>query len=84
MSSQTSTLDSSRTRYCLETCATCHGSGLACEACDSKGWVLVQMPSQRCVRCEGSGIERNRPASVSPVCVSCFGSGWENVVRAVR
>ena len=72
------------TQYSLEPCAGCHGSGLRCLACDGNGYVLVSMPALKCRRCLGIGLERNRPASSSPVCVNCAGSGWENVIRPIR
>ena len=72
------------TKYSLEPCAGCHGSGLRCAACDGNGYVLVAIPALKCGHCLGSGIERNRPAAASPVCVSCSGAGWENIVRVVR
>ena len=72
------------TQYSLETCAGCQGFGIGCAACEGNGYVLVTIPAVRCSRCLGSGIERNRPASASPVCVGCDGTGWENAVRAAR
>ena len=72
------------TQYTLEPCAGCQGTGLRCLACDGNGFVLVQAPAVKCSRCLGSGIERNRPASASPVCVSCAGVGWDNIIRTAR
>ena len=72
------------TQYSLESCAGCQGTGINCAACDGNGYVLVMIPAVKCGHCLGSGIERNRPAAASPVCVSCAGTGWENVVRVAR
>ena len=72
------------TQYSLEPCAGCQGTGVRCQACDGNGYVLVSMPAQKCHRCSGLGLERNRPASSSPICVSCAGTGWENVIRAIK
>jgi len=69
-----------RTQYSLESCAACGGGGFKCASCRGNGLVLVRQPAMKCLHCHGSGIERNRPASASPLCVNCSGAGWEDVI----
>lgn len=68
------------TGYAIETCGRCKGLRYMqeghCPACKGEGTVLVRQPSQKCVRCKGTGIESYASASASRLCAICSGTGW--------
>jgi DnaJ-class molecular chaperone len=68
-------------RYSLEQCVQCAGTGYRCPACEGNGLVLVRDPATKCKHCEGTGLERNRSRADSLICVTCYGTGWDMVVR---
>ena len=71
-----------RSRYRLEYCAWCRGTGVegkrrpkVCSVCQGKGDVLVSQPSLLCPNCKGKGrvFMRRR-------CKVCQGAGWDDYV----
>jgi hypothetical protein len=68
------------TRFTLERCAWCGGTGLeakkgkagrACAVCDGQGEVLVVPPPRRCSKCKGKGR-----VILGRRCKLCNGAGW--------
>ena len=76
---QVDTESSKDTKYALETCGFCEGTGgsstTSCPACNGRRTVLVRQPPIKCPRCKGDGKPDREFFSLN-TCVVCRGYGW--------
>lgn len=75
--------------YLPEKCAFCIAPGSVkvepCEACDSKGIVLVYQPSSKCPPCMGTGKAKSKLDSrLFPRCDICEGTGWARHIKIAK